>query len=100
VVGWTIFYYTDMPALFAHLRTMFAGPVWVDDIVLSALRQYALFLPLACVGAAPLSPRLRKLAEQRPALGALGTVFAVLVGLLSLLFLIKQSYNPFIYFRF
>ena len=45
-------------------------------------------------------PRLKKLAEDRPALAVLGTVFAVAVGLLSLLFLIRQSYNPFIYFRF
>ena len=34
------------------------------------------------------------------ACAGIGTVFAVAVGLLSLLFLIRQSYNPFIYFRF
>ena len=59
-----------------------------------------LFLPLVCLAAAPLVPRLKKLAEGRPALAVLGTAFAVAVGLLSLLFLIRQSYNPFIYFRF
>ena len=102
VVGWTIFYYTDTPALFAHLQALFGvgGLPWTDPASAAALRQYALFLPLVCLAAAPLVPRLKKLAEGRPALAVLGTVFAVAVGLLSLLFLIRQSYNPFIYFRF
>ena len=101
VVGWTIFYYTDTAALFAHLSALFGGGLpWTDPTTSSALRQYALFLPLACLAAAPMVPRLKKLAEDRPALAVLGTVFAVAVGLFSLLFLIRQSYNPFIYFRF
>ena len=100
-VGWTIFYYTDMAALWAHLRALFGGGLpWLDGTVLSALRQYALFLPLAVVAAAPLVPKLRQAAQKRPALSFLGTACAVAVGLLSLLFLVRQSYNPFIYFRF
>ena len=101
MIGMMVFYYNDQGALLVHVAAMFGGGVgWLDEGILSVLRQYALFLPIACVGAAPLVPRLKKLAEKRPALAALGTVFAVLVGLLSLLFLIRQSYNPFIYFRF
>ena len=101
MIGMMVFYYNDQGALLIHVAAMFGGGVgWLDEGILSVLRQYALFLPIACVGAAPLVPRLKKLAEKRPALAALGTVFAVLVGLLSLLFLIRQSYNPFIYFRF
>ncbi len=101
VVGWTIFYYTDTTALFAHLTALFGGGLpWADPGTTDALKQYALFLPIACAAAAPLTPRLKLLAENRPSLAVLGTVFAVAVGLLSLLFLIRQSYNPFIYFRF
>ncbi len=41
------------------------------------------------------------MAERHPALlEPLGTLLAVAVGLVSLLFLVRQSYNPFIYFRF
>ena len=101
VVGWTIFYYTDMTALSSHLLALFGGGLpWVDAQTISGLKQYALFLPVACLAAAPLAPRLKRAAQNKPALGFLGTVFAVLVGALSLLFLIRQSYNPFIYFRF
>ena len=100
-VGWTIFYYTDMTALFAHLKALFGGGLpWLDGATVSALKQYALFLPLPILASAPLVPKLRELAEKRPRLTVLGTVFAVAAGLLSLLFLIQQSYNPFIYFRF
>ena len=101
VVGWTIFYYTDMPALFAHLAALFGGGLpWLDGATTAALRQYALFLPLPVLAAVPLAPRLKQAARKRPALAFLGTAFAVAVGLLSLLFLVQQSYNPFIYFRF
>jgi len=101
IIGMMVFYYNDQSALLVHVAAMFGGGVgWMDEGILSVLRQYALFLPIACVGAAPIVPRLKKLAENRPWLTLLGTVFAVAVGLLSLLFLIRQSYNPFIYFRF
>ncbi|MBQ6866831.1 MAG: MBOAT family protein [Clostridia bacterium] len=103
VVGWTIFYYTDMPALTAHLSALFGQGVtgWLDEGTLAALRQYALFLPLACLAAMPLLPRARAMAERHPTLlEPLGTLLAVAVGLASLLFLVRQSYNPFIYFRF
>ena len=101
VVGWVIFYYTDMAALGAHLSAMFGGGLpWMDEGALSSLRQYALFLPLASVAAMPIVPRLKQAVQKHPGLGCLGTVFAVAVGLVSLLFLVQQSYNPFIYFRF
>ena len=101
IIGMMVFYYNDQSALLVHVAAMFGGGVgWMDEGILSVLRQYALFLPIVCVGAAPIVPRLKKLAENRPWLTLLGTVFAVAVGLLSLLFLIRQSYNPFIYFRF
>ncbi|MBQ6358430.1 MAG: MBOAT family protein [Clostridia bacterium] len=103
VVGWTIFYYTDMPALTAQLSALFGQGVtdWLDEGTLAALRQYALFLPLACLAAMPLLPRARAMAERHPTLlEPLGTLLAVAVGLASLLFLVRQSYNPFIYFRF
>ena len=101
MIGMMVFYYNDQSALLVHVAAMFGGGVgWLDEGIAVVLRKYALFLPIACIGAAPIVPRLRKLAENRRWLAGLGTVFAVLVGLLSLLFLIRQSYNPFIYFRF
>ncbi|MBQ6535260.1 MAG: MBOAT family protein, partial [Firmicutes bacterium] len=101
VVGWTIFYYTDMTALWAHLSALVGGGLpWLDTTTTSALRRYALFLPAACVAALPIAPKLKQAAETRPWLAFLGTALAVAVGLLSVLFLVRQSYNPFIYFRF
>ncbi len=102
VVGWTIFYYTDMAALGAHLYALLGGGglPWTDGATVSALKQYALFLPLACLAATPVILLAKDAAARWPRLAVLGTVFAVAVGLLSLLFLIQQSYNPFIYFRF
>ena len=101
VVSLTIFYYTDLGALGAHLSALVGrGLPWLDEGTAAAFRQYALFLPIACLAALPIAPRLRRAAQKRSALSFLGTAFAVAVGLLSVLFLVQQSYNPFIYFRF
>ena len=102
VVGWTVFYYTDMAALSAHLWAFVGGGglPWADGGTVTALKQYALFLPVACAAATPVILLFRDAAARWPRLQVLGTAFAVAVGLLSLLFLIRQSYNPFIYFRF
>ncbi len=103
VIGWVIFYHTDIAAVGAHLSAMFGGggAALFDADTGAALRQYALFLPLMCIAAVPTVPLLRRITARAPRVQEiLGTVCSVLIGLASLLLLIQQSYNPFIYFRF
>ena len=101
LIGFVIFYHTDLSLLMQHLRALFGGGLpLLDEGVRQALGEYGLFLPVAFVCALPLLPliggKLQKTAFAKPA----AAVLSVGVGLLSLLFLIQQSYNPFIYFRF
>ena len=101
VVGWTIFYYTDFSALGQALGALFgAGVSGLSDAAsLTVLRRYGLWalgsfvlsLPVVPAVSAKLPVKLRT---------ALGLVLTLLLFGASLLFLIGQSYNPFIYFRF
>lgn len=103
VIGWVIFYHTDIAALGAHLLALIGanGVSAMDAGTLTALKTYALFLPLACFAALPIVPWLKERFLRFPRLSeGLSTVSAVLIGCASLLLLIQQSYNPFIYFRF
>ena len=101
VVGWVIFYYTDLAALAQALGALFGAGIsgWSDASSLAVLRSYGLWALGAFVLSLPVVPFVsEKLPEKLR--GALGLVFTLLLFAASLLFLIGQSYNPFIYFRF
>ncbi len=107
MLGWVIFYYTDFSALREHLLALVglasAGgrlPL-LDGQTLGVVKKYTVFPLLAFVLSLPVLPTLREAwrgsLRLRLALENLGCVLLLAV---SLAFLIGQSYNPFIYFRF
>ncbi|MBQ3482304.1 MAG: MBOAT family protein [Oscillospiraceae bacterium] len=114
VVGWAIFYETDLHALGVTLRALLgyaASPdgtrtalPLLDETARKVIAQYSVFPLLAFAFSLPLVPAAKKAllagknGERRVA--ALRAVSTALLFALSLLFLVGQSYNPFIYFRF
>ena len=109
LMGWVIFYYTDLAAVGQHLLAMLGlgrGPEGLvrlpltDEKLLSVLRVYSWLPLLALILAFPVIPRPdreRRGGAMVQGLWNLGT--AALLGV-SVVFLVGQSYNPFIYFRF
>lgn len=106
LIGWVLFYYTDLSAVGTHLLAMFGIGVsgFMDASTAEVLREYALFLPILCIAATPIVPWLKERIAARRLLSSWQDIAAlvVLTGavVLSLLYLVGQSYNPFIYFRF
>ena len=106
MIGWVLFYHTDLSAGFAHIGAMLGIGVngWIDGSTLSVLRQYALYLPIPVICCLPVVPFMKRLYKKYPRFGKIArpvtAACAVLLAVCSLLFLIGQSYNPFIYFRF
>ena len=114
VVGWAIFYETDLHALAATLRALLgyardpalgrtALPL-LDEAARKVIRQYSVFPLLAFVCSLPVVPAAKKALLARPKgeklLSAARAVSTALLYALCLVFLVGQSYNPFIYFRF
>ena len=102
VLGWVLFAITDFGQLGAYLGHLFSGPLW-DSTSAYLLRCDWLLLVLAVIGCTSLPKRLWEKREQTlsPALSdGLRTVWAVIVLLVSIAFLVGDSYNPFLYFRF
>ena len=106
VVGWAIFYETDLHALSQTLRAMFglAGVPLCDESTWKVIKQYSLFPLIAFVCSLPVVPAAKKvLLRENRGERLVFTVRAVSTALLfalSIVFLVGQSYNPFIYFRF
>ena len=106
-VGWVIFYYTDFGAMTEHLKALIGlgGGGWADPKLLSVLKKYTVLPLVMAVCCLPLQSWLRKLFSRNgksvSTLGeVLGAAALTAIFLLSILFLMGQTYNPFIYFRF
>ena len=113
LAGWVIFYYEDLAAVGQHLLAMLGlaagdgglhAAALTDEAALRVLRRYTVYPLLAWILSLPAIPALRERLERSTRgerlLHAGGAVLSAGLLALSLIFLIGQSYNPFIYFRF
>ena len=101
LIGWIIFYYTDFGAVRQHLLALVGvgGAGWMDAQTLAVLRKYTVF-PLLCLALSlPWVPALGKSLPEKLR-DFLQPAITVVLFAVSVLFLVGQSYNPFIYFRF
>lgn len=108
--GWILFKFTQPAEIVTVLRGMFRanGNPLVTFESLSFLGNYTLFLVLCVLACTPLvkyiSAALRKKSENGGAAaavyGAANVIFPAGLLIVSVLFLIGDSYNPFLYFRF
>ena len=94
--GWALFYYIDLSQflLFITACIPFGTDYIIDMHAASVFRQYFWMFPVWLLACTPYPKQL--LLKMRPVYSG-GILFA---GILCIVFLIGQSYNPFLYFRF
>ena len=106
VVGWTVFYYTDMGCLGKHLGAMFGiGAAGLSDpVTMAVIRKYTVLPLIAAIASLPILPRLKAWLGKHEKLEGAAVIVSLVcltaLMLLSMIFIVGQSYNPFIYFRF
>lgn len=105
IVGWVFFEFTDMGQAFNFLQAMFGGgssPL-LDSKGLYYLNTYGLFLLVGALCSTPFPKRFaqvlyhKKLKTPR---GLLVPLTYLLLVFLCTSYLVNESYNPFLYFRF
>ncbi len=99
LVGWVIFYFTDTAELVVYLKSLVGvgAPIARPELWM-VVCQYSYFPLVALAAAFPMWQGLRQDVLER--LGGVYTLWLCLVFALSVLMIVGQSYNPFIYFRF
>ncbi len=108
VVGFVIFVFDDMGALGTYLKSMAAcaGNAWWGEECLWYAGNYGLVLAAGIILAFPVYPWLKgRLERKRNSIVTLAAGCASLVGYVLLFlaataFLVNDTYNPFLYFRF
>lgn len=105
IIGWAIFYFTDLAALSQHIQIMF-GVIKTplsDYEDISIIQSNIYWLVMACILCWPVHKKLRGLLAQKasPAVVAAADLLQNIVYLgCAIALLVGSTYNPFIYFRF
>ena len=101
LIGWTLFYFTDVNRLFAALGDMFNfGNGIISDTTLNLLLSSLPVMIVAAVASTPLAAKLYERFRHAQFMWAAESLFVAAVLFLSTASLVNQSYNPFLYFRF
>jgi MBOAT family. len=110
LIGWVFFWHTDLGEGFRFLGVMFGRAyAFTNSEVSIIFRSHAIFLLIAAIVSTPLAKKMFETMKayfegNQGGIAFMERVFKPVVNIfilvLSLAFLVGQSYNPFLYFRF
>jgi len=102
LVGWVLFYFTDMTQVINYLKIMFgfAGAPFIDGFTWIQIKSNLFFFIFAGIVSTPLiSNVVHKLTSNTKVISLRPVIDLVFLALSTAL-MVGQSYNPFLYFRF
>ncbi len=101
-MGWILFRADNLPAAVTYYRDCFgmAGNPLIDDSFREYVRQYAAYLIAGTVLATPVLAKLRDKIGKHVITDLIYAGCLTALFIASISFLVKGSYNPFIYFNF
>lgn len=101
MVGWVLFSNTDISAAFAYLGAMAGtgGNELFDSKAAYLLAGYGFPVLIMCLSSAGFFETLPKIKNKTTEF-TLKSLFYTLVFIASIAFLLSETYNPFLYFRF
>ena len=105
IISWVIFYYPTLGQAFEHIAAMFGGGAGlIDAASLQIIRTYSFFPVIAFIGSLPVTDLVVKILVRfrlkKRTVEFANAIWLTACFILSVLFLVGQSYNPFIYFQF
>ena len=101
LIGWGLFYFTDVNQLFAFLGNLFNFSRGIgSQETINTIISYLPMLVVAGVASTPLGAKLYAKVANTRYIWIAETLFCAAVLFISTASLVNQSYNPFLYFRF
>lgn len=105
IIGWILFRSPDFNYAFSYIGALFGvnNIGAFDNMALYYLSEYKFEIPIMVIASTPILNSLRglfKSKEHNLAQLSIKYLFLGFIFLLSIMYLVKSSFNPFIYFRF
>ena len=100
MIGWVLFGFENLSDGLKYLKTMFllSGNPIIDDASLYYILSYATIFIILILCSTPIPLNLFKLIKEKNLL--VPTLMNVSILFLSIAYLVTETYNPFLYFRF
>jgi len=103
IIGWVIFRVEDFSQMSTVLKNMF---IWkssgiIDNIILNFNVFSSLpYIIIGIIGSIPIITKIKNAKKQSSMYNAISSMWVLGIFILSVCFLLVETYNPFIYFRF
>jgi len=101
IAGWVVFRAESLTQAFEYFGDMFSVTNgFISDGFLRYFRQYAWLFVVALIASLPVIPALKSRLKDSRIAGFAAAAALALMFIASISFIVKSSYNPFIYFNF
>ena len=98
-IGWMIFAFDDSKYLFGFIKALTSNK-FVDSAFLYYFKNYFLILVIATLFSLPVYPKVKEKMNNTIFTSLLSISIYVIIFIVTLSYLVSDTYNPFLYFRF
>ena len=98
-IGWMIFAFDDSKYLFGFIKALTSNK-FVDSAFLYYFKNYFLILVIATLFSLPVYPKVKEKMNNSIFTSLLSISIYVILFIITLSYLVSDTYNPFLYFRF
>ncbi|MCI5521559.1 MAG: MBOAT family protein [Tenericutes bacterium] len=98
-IGWMIFAFDDSKYLFEFIKALTSNK-FVDSAFLYYFKNYFLILVIATLFSLPVYPKVKEKVNNSIFTSLLSISIYVILFIVTLSYLVSDTYNPFLYFRF
>ena len=98
-IGWMIFAFDDSKYLFEFIKALTSNK-FVDSAFLYYFKNYFLILVTATLFSLPVYPKVKEKMNNSIFTSLLSISIYVILFIITLSYLVSDTYNPFLYFRF
>lgn len=101
VMGWVLFRADSIGDAGAYFATMFGGGNLIDDTTIYYALNYIVYFVIAILVSTPIFKNISaKVKGDNPVVVAVSTIGLCVLLVVSVSYIVKGAYNPFIYFNF
>ncbi|MEG1500534.1 MAG: MBOAT family O-acyltransferase [Clostridiales bacterium] len=102
LIGWVLFRSNNIGEAILYIQAMFGllGNPFFNKHALFYLQEYGIFYLVAIIFALPIVPKLKAKLADNKLIALPVAIILVTLFIVSISFIIKGNYNPFIYFNF
>ena len=98
-IGWMIFAFDDSKYLFGFIKALTSNK-FIDSAFLYYIKNYFLILVIATLFSLPVYPKVKEKMNNTIFTSLLSISIYVILFIVTLSYLVSDTYNPFLYFRF